>query len=303
MNVLNFGSLNIDHTYQLDHFPTPGETVSAKAYSIFCGGKGLNQSIALKNSGISVFHAGQIGEDGKDLVRFLQEKGVDTRYISQKTGPTGHALIQVDHNGQNCITIYKGANEQIDSSWAKQVLRQFESGDFLLLQNEINNLETIIREAHDRGMIIFLNPAPFTPEFHSLPLNLIDYLIVNEIEAAELSGTNNIQEMIRFFHSSYSDKHVIITLGKYGSYYLHKETTLYTGIYEVPVCDTTTAGDTFIGFFVGETVKGNTPDQALKIAAKASAITVSRIGASISIPTIDEVVKTVLPYREVQHES
>lgn len=99
MKVLNFGSLNIDYTYRVDHIVAPGETISSKNLEIFPGGKGLNQSIALAKAGAEVYHAGQIGKDGLFLKKICEENGVCVSYIRETDTNTGNAIIQVADSG------------------------------------------------------------------------------------------------------------------------------------------------------------------------------------------------------------
>ena len=101
MKIINFGSLNIDHVYQIEHFVQPGETIASSGYQMHCGGKGLNQSIALARAGANVFHAGKIGRGGEHLLTKLSEAGVDTTLITTGEGSTGHAIIQVSPEGEN----------------------------------------------------------------------------------------------------------------------------------------------------------------------------------------------------------
>lgn len=118
MKILNYGSLNIDYTYSVDHFVRGGETMSSEEMHVFSGGKGLNQSIALSKSGAEVWHAGAIGTgDGDFLIRQLKEAGVNTEYISVLDGKTGHAIIQKAKDGGNCILLFGGANQQITREW------------------------------------------------------------------------------------------------------------------------------------------------------------------------------------------
>ena len=113
MRVVNFGSLNIDYVYRVDHFVQPGETMSAQSLQIQCGGKGLNQSIAAARAGGTVSHAGKIGGDGTVLTDILRESGVDTDFVTVGDGPSGHAVIQVDPSGQNCNLLFGGCNQEI----------------------------------------------------------------------------------------------------------------------------------------------------------------------------------------------
>ena len=105
MKVLNFGSCNIDYVYQMEHFIRPGETAPCTALSAGCGGKGLNQSIALAKAGTEVYHAGLYGAEGKFLLDKMQEAGVDTSLMRLGEGANGHAIIQVERSGQNCIIL------------------------------------------------------------------------------------------------------------------------------------------------------------------------------------------------------
>ena len=138
MKVLNFGSLNIDYVYQMAHFIRPGETAPCKTLTAGCGGKGLNQSIALAKAGTEVYHAGLYGAEAQFLLDKMQTAGVDTSLLRLGEGANGHAIIQVDENGQNCIILYGGTNRQITEAYVDEVLAHFEVGDVLVLQNEIN---------------------------------------------------------------------------------------------------------------------------------------------------------------------
>jgi ribokinase len=161
MKVLNFGSLNFDHVYEVEHFVRPGETITSDKYHLLCGGKGLNQSIALAHAGAKVFHAGKVGRDGQSLIERLKAAGVATSHIAiAENAPTGHAMIQVDKTGQNSIIIHGGANREIRPGDVTRVLKGFASGDYLLLQNEISSIPTIIDQAKRQRLTIFLNPAP-----------------------------------------------------------------------------------------------------------------------------------------------
>ena len=161
MRVLNFGSLNIDYVYNVDHIVKKGETISSDTLNVFCGGKGLNQSIALSKAGAEVYHAGVIGEDGAFLEEILRASGVHTRFVQMKADTrTGNAIIQKDRNGDNCILLYGGSNRAVTPGMADEVLEHFEAGDMLVLQNEISELSYLMERAHERGMVIALNPSP-----------------------------------------------------------------------------------------------------------------------------------------------
>ena len=308
MKALNYGSLNIDFVYNVEHFVRSGETISSQNMAIFAGGKGLNQSVALAKSGIDTWHAGCIGEDGEFLADILQKSGAHTELISRLPGRNGHAIIQKQPNGQNCILLYGGSNQQNTRVQIDEVMSHFEKGDYLILQNEINEISYIMERAHEKGMIIVLNPSPMDEKIRTYPLEYVDYFLLNEIEAKDLTGfdqnladtdQHRVQEMdevssawdalLEEVCSHFPNSKVVLTLGECGSIYKDEKQKIHQPIMKVPVVDTTAAGDTFTGFFIGSIAKGLSPENAMKIAAKASAIAVSRQGAAPSIPELGEV--------------
>lgn len=287
--VLNIGSINIDYVYNVPHFVQAGETLSSLSLASFPGGKGLNQSIALSRAGCRVYHAGKCAEDGKAIVQTMADAGVDTSFVDFTGTASGHAIIQVDETGQNCILLHKGANHEMDRAQIESILNGFEAGDVLVIQNEINELPFIMRAAHARGLKIAFNPSPFTRDIFDYPLACVTWFFINEVEGRELMGKKNHSEMLGRMLELYPDSTVILTVGKNGVLYRRGNLSLSHGIYDVPVVDTTAAGDTFCGFFIGRTLAGDAPEEALRIASVASSIAVSRKGAGSSIPKLDEV--------------
>ncbi len=294
MKILNFGSCNMDYVYGVPHFVKPGETLRAVSRDIFPGGKGLNQSLAMARSGLSVCHAGAIGGDGLFLRDMLAEAGVDVSYLALREEiPTGHAIIQVDRAGRNNIIVLGGANDSVTSEDVDRVLADFGKGDLLVLQNEIPNVEYLIRRGAERGMRIFFNPSPFSGELTALDLSKLDTLIVNEVEAEAFSGEKTIDGICAYFGRTYPTLRVIVTLGSMGSLYFDCDRQLLCPAFRVEAVDTTSAGDTFTGYYIAGVVRGVDTEEALKTASAASAICVSRPGASASIPTMDEVKRTL----------
>ena len=292
MKVLNFGSLNIDYVYQLDHFVRPGETLHSQSLSVFCGGKGLNQSIALARAGANVHHAGCVGiEDGQMLLDALSDSGVNTANISMVETRSGNAVIQVNKRGENCIILFGGANDCVSPHHVDGVIDKFQRGDYLLLQNEINCIGLIIEKASEKGMTVVFNPSPYNDMIHSLPLHLVDVFLVNEIEGMEIAGTHNPkpERILSALREKFPIAKIVLTLGKRGVIYFDGGDVNSHDIYDVPVVDTTAAGDTFTGYFLAGLIKGKSSPRIIEIASKASSITVSRFGASVSIPTMDEV--------------
>ena len=290
MKVLNFGSLNIDYVYDVDHFVRAGETISSNALQLFCGGKGLNQSVAFARSGAQTYHAGCIGKDGGMLTDMLRGAGVDVRFVRVREDvASGHAIIQVSKSGENCILLHGGANQSMDDAFVDEVLSHFGKGDLLMLQNEINHLPYIVQRAKERGMMIVLNPSPFNEKILALDLSMLDAIIVNETEGNELSGETEADAIIAALLARYPAMRIVLTLGKHGAIYADAKERAFCEIMPMPVQDTTAAGDTFTGYFFSTLLRGEAPAQALKTATAASALAVSRKGAAPSIPTAEEV--------------
>ena len=293
MKVLCFGSLNIDYTYTVPHFVRAGETLSASALRLFAGGKGLNQAIALSRAGLPVSLAGSIGTDGEFLLEELHRAGVDTRHIDVLPDVrTGHAIIQNDAAGDNCILVYGGANHRTSREQIDRVLRSFGEGDVLTMQNEIRELEYLIREAKARGMTLAFTPAPMNASVRALPLELIDYLFLNRIEAGVLLETEvgpRFREAAEALRERYGIRNVVLTLGGDGSVLAGESGCFVQAAIPTEPVDTTGAGDTYAGFFLGGILNGFEPQRAMLYASAAASIAITRRGASASIPARDEV--------------
>lgn len=292
MKTLCFGSLNIDNVYDVPHFVARGETLAASELNIFSGGKGLNQSVALSRAGLEVFHAGAIGSDGKFLLDELALAGVDTRYTAVlENTRTGHAIIQKAPDGDNCILLFGGANRQITRDQIDRTLENFEAGDLLVVQNEISELHYLVSAAKSRGMLTALNPSPMEAALIPL-LPQVDYLILNEIEAAQFLGlrlTGDPDEMLDELTRRFPSVTIALTLGSDGSVYAKGAKRIRQAAIPVQAVDTTAAGDTFTGYLLAGLLTDGDPAAALKYAATAAAIAVTRPGAAPSIPTKEEV--------------
>ncbi len=269
-----------------------GETMSSFGLQVFSGGKGLNQSIALAKAGAEIYHAGAIGEDGRFLLTQMEEAGVNTRFVAVLSETrSGNAIIQNDKDGDNCIILYGGANQAITRKQVDEVVAEFEEGDFIILQNEINELGYIMEKAHEKKMKIVLNPSPMNEKILALPLNYVDYFMLNEVEAGqilhatEISGEVLTDQLLEHFPNA----SIVLTLGGNGSVYADKNKKVPQAVYRVKAVDTTAAGDTFTGFFIAGLVHGESVEAAIDMASKAAAIAVTRPGAAPSIPTFEEV--------------
>ena len=293
MRILNFGSCNIDFVYSLDHIVEPGETETTYKMQIFPGGKGLNQSIAAAKAGANVYHAGCVGEDGDMLKNILLENKVDTSYLKVIEGKNGHAVIQVTSEGENSIFLYQGSNEKIEKEYIDCVLKDFEGGDIVLLQNEISNVDYIIEEAYKKKMCIILNPSPFNDKLEKSNFNMLSYIILNEVEAKAISGADSWEESLTQIKNKYPDLKVMLTLGSKGCIYSDKAQEVRQSAYNVKAVDTTAAGDTFTGYFVAGISAGEDINAVLKKASVAAGIAVTRNGAAPSIPDKKEVQEAV----------
>ena len=287
MKILNFGSINKDFFYSVNDFVKPGETISSIKYNVKIGGKGLNQSVGISKAGQKIYHAGIINKDDTFILDRLKKWNINCENIVLGVNPTGHAIIQVDKNGENSIIIHGGANHDFDIKFIKSVLSKFDSGDILVLQNEINNIKEIIDRAHHKKMKIVFNPAPFNNEILSYDLNKISTLILNQTEGEALSKEKKPVNILRVLKSKFNNTEIILTLGEKGSLYSFKDELLKIKAHKVDTVDTTGAGDTFIGYYVaGIASKMNKKDN-LNRASKAAAIATTKLGGAESIPRIN----------------
>jgi ribokinase len=283
--ILNFGSLNIDHVYGVDHFARPGETLCSADYRVFAGGKGNNQSVALARAGAHVWHAGKVGREGAWLRDRLRAAGVHTAGIEVGDTPTGHAIIQVNRQGQNSIVLFGGANRTITAADAARRLEGFSAGDWLLLQNEISGMPAILRMGARCGMKIFFNPAPMDPKVFRYPLRLVTCFCLNETEAEALTGERRPPRVLTVMRRRFPRAAVVLTLGAKGALYGDAQRTVHAPSVRVRAVDTTAAGDTFIGYFLAFLAQGKPVEICLRIANRAAAVCVTRPGAAESIPT------------------
>jgi len=284
MNVLNFGSLNIDHVYSVEHLVRRGETLDSFDYQVFPGGKGSNQSFALARAGAPVAHAGKLGQDGAWLKERLSNDGVDTRFLEIIDRPSGHAIIQVDADGQNSIILHGGANRCITVEDAETVISEFSEGDYLLIQNEISAVPEIMELGAKNGLKIVFNPAPMDARVADYPLHRVSLFCLNEIEGAELTGREETDAILDAMRERYPAAVTVLTLGDEGARYSSQERRIDVPGESVTAVDTTAAGDTFIGYLLAGIVNGEDTEQVLKTACRAAAICVTRHGAADSIP-------------------
>ncbi|MFJ3317850.1 ribokinase [Herbaspirillum huttiense] len=297
--IVIIGSVNMDLVLRVPRMPLPGETLAGDKFMTIPGGKGANQAVAcarLAAPGTSVAMVACVGDDafGGQMRQSITACGIDDRYIDEVAGEaTGIASIMVDANAQNSIVIAAGANGRLDVERIERARPVIEQASIVLLQLEVP-MDTVIHSielAHALGKTVVLNPAPAQALPRAL-LQKIDYLILNEIEAAMLAEeqSEDIPLLAQKLHDL-GARNVVVTLGEkgvYGSFADGQQRHLPAR--KVQAVDTTAAGDTFIGGFIGAIAQGRDQFDAIAYAQAAAALSVTRVGAQTSIPTRDEVV-------------
>lgn len=291
MKILNFGSCNIDYVYNVSGFVKAGETISALSTFEHPGGKGLNQAVAAARAGGNVFFAGNIGEDGLFLKKLLEDTGADTKYLKINKTRTGHAIIQIDKDRENCIIVSAGANALLDEAYIKSVTADFACGDICMLQNETPCTDYIIKQAKSRGMTVIWNPSPMNEKITDSAIKMSDYIIINKTEGKVLTGKEEPKDILKVLLKKYPHTKIVITLGKNGSIYSDGIDTVKQSAFKAEPVDTTGAGDTFTGYFAAMISKGTSIEETLKIASAAAAIATEKQGAASSIPMLKEVIE------------
>lgn len=288
--IINYGSCCIDHVFQVPKFVSAGETLSSLGYNVFPGGKGLNQSIALAAAGAKVTHVGAVGSDGEWLIELMKRYGILTDFTSVIEDPSGQAIIQINPEGENAIVILGGANH---ASHETPLLKAFDaatSDDLLLIQNETQNNPLAIELAKSKGIQVAFNMAPMNDVAQSMPLELIDYFIVNEIEGESLTQENDPNAIVQKLLARYPNAAIVLTLGRAGVKYADATSEFFQPAFPVDVVDTTGAGDTFTGYFLATLTETRQIAHSLKIASAAAALSVTKPGAATSIPHHDDVI-------------
>ena len=291
--LVNIGSLCIDHVYQVPAFTGPGETVSSPSHEVFPGGKGLNQSIAAARAGVDVVHVGCVGEDGRWLKDALAAEGVDVSGLRVAEGSSGHAVIQVNEAGENAIVVFGGTNRALVEDDIRAAVGRVARDDWLMLQNEINDLDLVLGLAADLGCRVAFNVAPVDGREAGYDLSGIALLIVNEIEASALAATeaegDDWSEVMAALGRRAPKAAVVLTLGSGGLVYSDGSGVAFLPAYAVTAVDETAAGDAFIGFLMGSLIRGESMQDALKMGSAAGALAVTRAGAASSLPAVAEV--------------
>ncbi|WBL33100.1 ribokinase [Sinirhodobacter sp. HNIBRBA609] len=285
MAIYNLGSINADHFYRLAHLPQPGETLAAQSYALGLGGKGANQSVAAARAGAEVRHIGAVGADGRWMAARLAGLGVDCGAVFELAEPSGHAIIQVDEAGENAIVLYPGANRAIAGEDVRRALAGAGPEDWLILQNETSAQVEAARFAQEQGLFVVYSAAPFEAEAAHAVMRYVSLLILNEVEAGQLCSALGVTL------ADLPVPHVLVTLGSRGAVWhdLGAGAEVRVPAFPVKPVDTTAAGDTFAGYLVAGLAEGLSPAAAMRLAAGAAALKVTRAGTADAIPARDEV--------------
>lgn len=301
--VCVLGSINMDLVIKVNEMPKEGETILSESFEKIAGGKGANQAVAARRCGNIVSMIGKIGKDdnGKILKGLLEEDSIDTNLIFEdENEPTGMAVITVNKNGNNSITVISGSNMTLNKDEIEKSKEIIENSDILISQFEVP--EEVILEAFkiakENNKITILNPAPAKKIDEEL-LKYTDIIIPNETEAELLTGIKvKDLESAKLAANGLLEKgvkFVIVTLGSKGAAVISKEGGQIVEAYKVKAIDTTAAGDSFIGGLSSkldiENLSFENLLKAVKFANKVSSITVQRKGAQPSIAKLEEVIE------------
>ena len=290
------GSINMDLVVNTDEIPKIGETLIGNELLQIPGGKGANQGITIAKLKKEMTFLGKVGNDsfGETLLESMGSAGANIDHIEKIDGPSGIAVINVDKEGQNNITVIPGANNEVDTEYILKNKAVFEKAELVLFQLEIP-IETVkfsLKLAKEFGKITVLNPAP-AQELDDEMIGNIDILIPNEYELERISKVkvtdkDSILKAANVLLGK-GVKKLIVTLGSQGVLYIDQQGHEFYKAYKVKVVDTTGAGDSFIGGFVASYVEDGNIGQAIEMGQKVAALCIQKIGAQSSLPTLEEV--------------
>lgn len=291
------GSINADHILNLEHFPTPGETVTGQEYQVAFGGKGANQAVAAGRSGADIAFIACVGSDdtGSRVCKQLASDNIDTSPISTiKDASTGVALIFVNSAGENVIGIHAGANGALAPALVAEQNQKIAEASVLLMQLEspLQSVLAAAKIAHQHQTKVVLNPAPAC-ELSDELLGLVDMITPNETEAEKLTGIrvendDDAAVAAQALHAKGIET-VIITLGSRGVWLSENGKGQRVAGFKVKAVDTIAAGDTFNGALVTALLEDKPMADAIRFAHAAAAIAVTRKGAQPSVPWRNEI--------------
>lgn len=279
-------------------FPVVGETIIASDFCVETGGKGTNQALAASRLGSDVYMIGCVGDDsfGKDILQTHRDFGVNVDAVRlHPTTPTGTAFITVNDDGNNMISVFPGANSELDSDYFDKHLYMLEGAELVGFQLElpIDYVEYGIRKANSIGVTTLLDPAPAHPLSESI-YQCLDYIKPNEVEASLLTGIevkdkDSAADAAQWFLDK-GAKNAVITLGEQGVVIRNSQIHEYLPPPAVNAVDPTAAGDIFCGSFMHGLAEGWDLLEAARFAVFASALSVQVLGGIGAIPEKQQVI-------------
>lgn len=298
--IVVVGSANVDFVVQTPHIPRPGETVLGRDFVMAMGGKGANQAVGAARLGADVTFVARVGHDvfGDQCLEAYQREGIDTRYVSRdEEEATGVALIAVDENGENSITVASGANMRLTPDHVEAAAAVIQQANGLLLQLEVDltTVEAAARVARDSGVRVVLNPAP-AQELPAEILRLVDVITPNRIELAQLVGVSEAEAQVMSDEElaksilGLGPSSAVITLGAEGALAAGSWGWVRVPAFHITPVDTTAAGDAFNAGLVVALGRGDLAlDQAARYASACGALAATKMGAQPSLPRAVEV--------------
>ena len=295
-SVVVVGSVNVDIFLKVPRMPQVGETILGRRFYWHIGGKGANQAVGVARLGVPLYFVGKVGNDPfqQRIVDQLKREGVNTEFVVQDEGnPSGMAVILVDEEGRNCITVIGGANRNLSKKDVERARKVILKADILLLQLEIplETVEYTLRLARESGVCTVLNPAPANILNPGI-LSNTEILVPNRDEAEKLTGvkiaSHQKAKEAGALLLGKGVKAVVLTLGEEGAFLVTREKIRH--FYEVPVkpLDTTGAGDSFIAALVTVLIQGKDLEEAVRYANYAASLSVTKLGAQASLPHKEE---------------
>ena len=286
--VLCIGTISVDILCEVSEIVQLGQAICCSNFSKMLGGKGLNQTVAIRHGGLTPCLYAKVGNRDYDKIcTLLKKRNIDTNGIRAIVGESNTGYIQLTPSGDTAIVGYSNAETAFSRVEVREILDRYSQGDWIYLQNEISDIQMIIQEAKQRGLNVALNPSPMNGVYEPVNLSQVDCLILNEMEAFRLTGAYGNAALMGL-----ADKVqgiVVITLGPKGAISCKNGVT-----YEIPACpadckNTLGAGDTFFGFFLAEYLKSENITRALTLASASAALVVERNGTAEVIPMLNEV--------------
>ncbi|EJJ28155.1 ribokinase [Rhizobium sp. CF142] len=290
--IVTFGSINVDFVYSVAEMPQPGQTLMAKTLRTEAGGKGANQALAAARDGAEVVMVGAVGDDALAEIGLQNLKAAtDISRVSRVAEPTGSASIQIDAKGRNMIVVAAGANLMASSDAVEDDLLQRANIVLMQMENDVAEVEKLIRRAAASRTMSILNLAPAFP-LEDQVLSLCDLLVVNEDEAETLAGWLGCDASAQVL-SARLDTGVLRTLGAEGAEAFVKGKYIRLPAMPIDVKDTTAAGDCFVGALASALDRGLSLEAAMERASIAAGLACSRAGSQRSIPIGEETAKMI----------